>query len=139
MTTALLPVPVVLVSRVVQASPSSLASSRVLTETGVFEVFRAIEVLFGPKKHGLSNDSCVPNPPILPDIEPTLALSEWAPDVRLDEVVPTIADREVYDGEAKGFSVLVEVDSTHSNLPIVYYKRANVGGLVAPEIGVDLR
>ncbi len=41
-------------------------------------------------------------------------------------VVALIADRDPFDGEAAGFSVLVEDDATNSNLPTVYFKLSAV-------------
>lgn len=60
-------------------------------------------------------DSTVPGPqgPIGPAFEP-------------DEVVPNLAGRDAYDDEVKNFSVLVEVDSSNSNEPTLYFKLSAV-------------
>jgi len=44
------------------------------------------------------------------------------------QIFEAIAGRGAYDGEAKSFSVLVESDSNHANLPTVYYKLSNTSG-----------
>ncbi|MGE0366929.1 MAG: hypothetical protein AB7Q00_14475 [Phycisphaerales bacterium] len=45
-----------------------------------------------------------------------------------DVVVPDIAGRAAYNGQAAGFSALVESDSGNDNLPTVYYKLSNSSG-----------
>lgn len=39
-----------------------------------------------------------------------------------DAVVPTLPDRDAYNTQAKGFSVLVESDAAHDDLPTIYYR-----------------
>jgi hypothetical protein len=45
-----------------------------------------------------------------------------------DQVVPDIAARAAYDGEAKNFAVLVESDSSNSDLPTLYFKESASSG-----------
>jgi hypothetical protein len=59
-------------------------------------------------------------------------------EVEWDEVVPLIANRETYDSQLKGFSVLVESDSGHDNLPTVYYKRSDTGGQLLGTLGTAI-
>ncbi len=45
-----------------------------------------------------------------------------------DEVVPNLTSRTTYDAEAKNFAVLVESDSSNSNLPTLYFKLSATSG-----------
>lgn len=51
----------------------------------------------------------------------TLAVAEC-------QIFEAIAGRGAYSGEAKGFSVLVEGDASHGDLPAVYYKLSDAPG-----------
>jgi hypothetical protein len=45
-----------------------------------------------------------------------------------DEVVPDLTSRSTYDAEAKNFAVLVESDSSNSDLPTLYFKESATSG-----------
>ena len=50
------------------------------------------------------------------------------PAFKPDEIVPNLAGRAAYDGEVKNFAVLVEVDSSNSNEPTMYFKLSAASG-----------